>query len=103
AQPSEHRVSGIDGWFGAIDQRPPRWKQAVAIWLAFFPVSLIFNFLLGPLLNPLDLLPRILISTAVLTPLMVYLFIPLSTRLLASWLNSPQTTPERATQSPSPR
>ena len=34
--PKEHRVSGIEGWFGAAGQRPPRWKQAVAIWLRFF-------------------------------------------------------------------
>ena len=87
AQPSEHRVSGIDGWFGAVGQRPPRWKQAVAIWLAFFPVSLLFNFVLGPLLGEMTLLPRVLISTLCLTPLMVYFFIPLSTRLLANWLN----------------
>ncbi len=59
ADPSEHRVRGIDGWFGAAGARPPRWKQAVAIWLAFFPVSLLFNFGLGPLLGGLDLLqPR---------------------------------------------
>jgi len=74
--------------FGAIGQRPPRWKQAVAIWLAFFPVSLLFNFALGSLLNEMALLPRVLISTLCLTPLMVYFFIPLSTRLLANWLNS---------------
>ena len=88
ADPSEHRVRGIDGWFGAAGTRPPRWKQAVAIWLAFFPVSLLFNFILGPLLAEMSLLPRVLISTACLTPLMVYFFIPLSTRLLANWLNS---------------
>jgi len=86
--PKEHRVSGIEGWFGAGGQRPPRWKQAVAIWLAFFPVSLLFNFVLGPLLGEMSLLPRVLVSTACLTPLMVYFFIPLSTRLLANWLNS---------------
>ena len=103
AHPSEHRVSGIDGWFGAAGQRPPRWKQAVAIWLAFFPVSLIFNFLLGPLLNHLDLLPRIMISTAILTPLMVYLFIPLSTRLLAPWLQTSPTAASRRTHSASSR
>ena len=91
--PKEHRVSGIEGWFGAAGQRPPRWKQAVAIWLAFFPVSLLFNFVLGPLLAELSLLPRILIGTACLTPLMVYFFIPLSTRLLANWLNSTPTRP----------
>ncbi|MFW9081599.1 antibiotic biosynthesis monooxygenase [Pseudomonas sp. P2757] len=86
--PKEHRVSGIEGWFGAAGTRPPRWKQAVAIWLAFFPVSLLFNFVLGPLLADMSLLPRVFISTLCLTPLMVYLFIPLSTRMLASWLNS---------------
>lgn len=87
ADPSEHRVRGIDGWFGSADQRPPRWKQAVAIWLAFFPVSLLFNFGLEPLLGDLGLLSRILVSTLALTPLMVYIFIPLSTRLLAGWLH----------------
>lgn len=43
--------------------------------------------LFGHWLAPLDLLPRVLISTLALTPVMVYLFIPLSTRLLAGWLN----------------
>ncbi|WP_349971622.1 antibiotic biosynthesis monooxygenase [Pseudomonas caspiana] len=94
AQPSEQRVSGIDGWFGSVGQRPPRWKQAVAIWLAFFPVSLLFNFVLGPLLNDLQLVPRIMISTLILTPLMVFWFIPLSTHLLAGWLN-PTPAPTR--------
>ncbi|WP_085714578.1 antibiotic biosynthesis monooxygenase [Pseudomonas sp. B28(2017)] len=88
AHPTEHRVSGIEGWFGTTDQRPPRWKQAMAIWLAFFPVSLLFNFVLEPLLSEMTLLPRVFISTLCLTPLMVYFFIPLSTRLLANWLNS---------------
>ncbi|MNN99155.1 hypothetical protein D3C81_2187290 [compost metagenome] len=40
----------------------------------------------------MGLLSRVLISTLCLTPLMVYFFIPLSTRLLANWLN---TTPSR--------
>ncbi|WP_248794814.1 antibiotic biosynthesis monooxygenase [Pseudomonas sp. MWU13-2105] len=88
AGPHEQRVSGIDGWFGAVGRRPPRWKQAVAIWLAFFPVSLLFNFGLAPLLAELSLLPRVLVSTLALTPLMVYFFIPLSTHLLAGWLHS---------------
>lgn len=88
AHPSEYRVSGIDGWFGAVGQRPPRWKQAVAIWLAFFPVSLLFNFVLGPLLSDMSLLTRVFVSTLALTPLMVYVFIPLSTHLLTGWLNN---------------
>ncbi|MNW02635.1 hypothetical protein D3C71_1984500 [compost metagenome] len=65
----------------------------MAIWLAFFPVSLLFNFVLGPLMSDMSLLPRVFISTLCLTPLMVYLFIPLSTRLLANWLISAPTRP----------
>ena len=97
-QPSEHRVSGIDGWFGSnAAQRPPRWKQAVAIWLAFFPVSLAFNLLFGHWLAELSLLPRVLVSTLALTPMMVYVFIPLSTRCLAGWLNASSTHPATPT------
>ena len=93
AHPHEHRVKGIDGWFGAAGQRPPRWKQAIAIWLAFFPVSLLFNVVLSPWLGELGLVTRVLVSTLALTPLMVYWFIPLSTHLLAGWLHS---TPEKS-------
>ena len=90
-QPYEHRARGIDAWFGGTDNPPPpRWKQSVAIWLAFFPVSLLFNALFGNLLGELSLVARILLSTLALTPLMSYLFIPLSTRLLASWLHAPR-------------
>jgi antibiotic biosynthesis monooxygenase (ABM) superfamily enzyme len=53
----------------------------------------LFNFVLGPLLGEMSLLPRVLISTLCLTPLMVYLFIPLSTRLLANWLHSTPARP----------
>jgi len=71
----------------------------VVIWLAFFPVSLIFNFLLAPLLNELSLLPRVLVSTLALTPLMVFLFIPLSTHLLSPWLHNAPRAPIRASES----
>ncbi|MNT84710.1 hypothetical protein D3C72_2247630 [compost metagenome] len=73
-------------------QKPPRWKQAVAIWLAFFPVSLLFNLLFGHWLAGMDLVPRVMLSTLALTPVMVYLFIPLSTRLLAGWLQAAPAT-----------
>ncbi|WPP00711.1 antibiotic biosynthesis monooxygenase [Pseudomonas sp. HR96] len=92
AQPSEHRVKGIDNWFASNDlQRPPRWKQAVAIWVAFFPVSLLFNFVFGHWLAELPLVSRIFFSTLALTPLMVFFFIPLSTHLLAGWLHPAPT------------
>lgn len=102
-QPHEHRASGVDAWFGGADSPPPpRWKQSVAIWLAFFPVSLLFNMLLGGVLADLNLVTRIFISTLALTPLMTYQFIPLSTRLLAPWLQVPPPPKPRDQKQPIP-
>ena len=83
-------------WFDD-NRKPPRWKQSVAIWLAFFPVSLAFNLGAGPYLGELSLAARVLLSTLVLTPLMTYWFIPLSSRLLAPWLHR---RPQRAASLP---
>lgn len=103
AQPHEHRALGLDAWFGTGLRQPPRWKQTIAIWLAFFPVSLCFNLLFGGLLADVPLVTRVLLSTLALTPLMTYLFIPLVTRLLAPWLQGTRSTamPRRASPSTS--
>jgi antibiotic biosynthesis monooxygenase (ABM) superfamily enzyme len=79
-----HCAEGLDNWFGL--KPPPRWKQAVMIWLVFFPVSLCFSLLLGDTLASLPVVLRVLCSTLLLTPVMVFLFIPLSSRLLHNWL-----------------
>ncbi|CAH0149646.1 MULTISPECIES: antibiotic biosynthesis monooxygenase [unclassified Pseudomonas] len=103
AQPHEQRALGIDAWFGSGLRQPPRWKQTIAIWLAFFPVSLCFNLLFGNLLADVQLITRVLLSTLALTPLMTYLFIPLVTRLLAPWLQGTRNAalPRRANPSTS--
>lgn len=91
------RRTGIEGWFdppqerevdqpGAPPVAPPRWKQAVTIWLGFFPVSLLSAYLLMPHLSTLDTALKTLISTLVLTPIMTYLVLPRVTRLLQPWL-----------------
>ncbi|MBF57893.1 antibiotic biosynthesis monooxygenase [Halomonas sp. FeN2] len=84
--PHEHRATGLDAWFQTGSSAPPRWKQAVAVWLAFFPISLIFQLVFGGVLADWALLPRVVVSTLMLTPVMVFVFIPLSMRLLAPWL-----------------
>ncbi|MDN0083341.1 hypothetical protein QU487_11350 [Crenobacter sp. SG2305] len=89
-QSQAHCARGLDHWFGAT---PPRWKQAVMIWLVFFPVSLGFNLLLGEMLGSLPVFWRVLLSTLALTPAMVFVFIPLSSRLLHRWLQPPPSLP----------
>lgn len=104
------RRTGIEGWFDAhmatgietslaerlatgpitqpIPVAPPRWKQAVTIWLGFFPINLIASFLLGliPGFTEVPLVFRVLITTVILTPLMTYFVLPWVTRMLRNWL-----------------
>ena len=68
---------------------PPRWKQATTIWLGFFPLNVAFAYLgswLVPGWDQLAILPRVLITTLCLTPIMTYAMLPLVTRLLRRWL-----------------
>jgi antibiotic biosynthesis monooxygenase (ABM) superfamily enzyme len=100
------RRTGIEGWFDepptgsiptadaagaaatAAPTAPPRWKQAVTIWLGFFPVNLVFGYLVSPIpgWDTLEIWLRVLATTAVLTPIMTYWVLPAITRLLRRWL-----------------
>ena len=87
------RRTGIEGWFDqpqpGVPAAPPRWKQAVTIWLGFFPLSLAFTYLTGmfvPGWHSLWPLATVLASTLCLTPVMTYVLLPFVTRLLQPWL-----------------
>lgn len=92
------RRTGIEGWFDEPVQHdvedlrptpaaPPRWKQAVMIWVAFFPLSLLSTLLLARYAPHAPVFPRVLGNTLVMTPLMTYLILPRLTRLLDGWLH----------------
>lgn len=103
------RRTGIEGWFdqphtatgataaqdaalGTAQVVPPRWKQAVTIWLGFFPLSLLFTFLVTtfvPFWHTLWLPATVLITTLCLTPTMTYVLLPFVTRILHPWLQRP--------------
>jgi len=95
------RRTGIEGWFDvsasslldeaaqpAVRTAPPRWKQAVTIWLGFFPTNLVFSLLVSllPVWGVVPLAARVLITTVVLTPVMTYLVLPFVTARLRPWL-----------------
>ncbi|NES15433.1 MULTISPECIES: antibiotic biosynthesis monooxygenase [Micromonospora] len=98
------RRTGIEGWFdppvdhvvetfvaddaaSAGPVAPPRWKQAVTIWLAFFPLSLTATLLTARFIAGVPLAVRTLLMTLCLTPLMTYLVLPWITRALQWWLH----------------
>lgn len=92
------RRTGIEGWFDEphehdvqdlrpLPTAPPRWKQAVMIWTAFFPLSLLAGLVLSRTAPGLAILPRVLLTTVVMTPIMTYLVLPQLTRRLEWWLH----------------
>ena len=111
------RRTGIEGWFDAplassveafaaadilapvetdpvalpIPAAPPAWKQAVTIWLGFFPVNLVGSWLLlmVPTFADWPLSLRVGVSTLIFTPIMVFWVLPWVTRMLRPWLPRP--------------
>ncbi|NEN04849.1 antibiotic biosynthesis monooxygenase [Diaminobutyricibacter tongyongensis] len=89
--------TGIEGWFDQPQPgepaAPPRWKQAVAIWLGFFPLNLLFTSLVNgfvPGWHQLWPLATVLVTTLILTPIMTYVLLPFVTRMLHPWLQGSQ-------------
>ncbi|HET6393688.1 MAG TPA: antibiotic biosynthesis monooxygenase [Blastococcus sp.] len=89
--------TGIEGWFDAPVEAevsappartaPPRWKQAVTIWLVFFPMNLLATVTLGRLLEGVPVVLRVAVVTLTLTPIMTYLLLPWITARLDRWLH----------------
>lgn len=61
----------------------PRWRTTLIVWAGLFPFALAVNLAAGGALDRLPVLPRTLVTTAVLVPLAVYVGIPAVTWLLA--------------------
>jgi antibiotic biosynthesis monooxygenase (ABM) superfamily enzyme len=76
---------------------PPRWKQAVVTLLVILPHTLLVPLLWGPLLRLNALLSNYVVATFLITLTIVlsvvYIFMPMATRLFAPWL-SPATLHE---------
>jgi antibiotic biosynthesis monooxygenase (ABM) superfamily enzyme len=90
------RSTGIEGWFDEPQHvvatapaatPPPRWKQMVTIFLVFLPLSLAANWAASHTIADWALVPRVLVVTTLMTPLMTYVLLPWITRKMAWWLH----------------
>jgi len=90
------RRTGIEGWFDepassvevirSPPPSPPRWKQMIAIFLVFYPLSLGANLLLGWLIPDWPMWLRVLVLVLLVSPIMTYFALPFVTRALRPWL-----------------
>lgn len=82
-------VSGFESIFapststGAV----PRWKTALVIAAAIYPASVLLNLLLGPAIAVWPMAARVVLTTAILVPYMVWVAVPWLTRRLDGWLH----------------
>jgi uncharacterized protein len=85
------QLSGMGYWFaepqGPAQTPPPRWKVAVVTWLGICPTVYVLFILLGELLAPWPLLPRVMLITALVVLVMTWLIAPRLTRWLRPWLH----------------
>lgn len=66
---------------------PKKWKMAIVIWLAIYPLITTIFALLGKQLILIEPLPlRTLIITIIAVPIMVFILIPTLQKLLHKWL-----------------
>jgi antibiotic biosynthesis monooxygenase (ABM) superfamily enzyme len=67
---------------------PKKWKMAIVIWLAIYPLITTIFALLGKQLILIEPLPlRTLIITVIAVPIMVFILIPTLQNLLRNWLS----------------
>jgi hypothetical protein len=83
-------MTGLETWFTLPDRPnappPPAYKMALLTWITIFPLITLVVIALDPLLEKLDLVPRLAVTTVVTVPIMTWLVMPRITRLLRSWL-----------------
>ena len=85
-------------WFSPLAEAgspPPRWKQAVVTLLVILPHTLLVPLLWGPLLQLNAFLSNYVVATFLITLTIVlsvvYVFMPLATRLFSPWLEAGQS------------
>lgn len=69
-----------------MQKTPPKYKTAIIIWLAIYPLITVILWLFGPTLMEIPLMLRTLLLTGVLVPTMVYVAIPGLQKVFRKWL-----------------
>jgi len=88
--PIMHRGTGLEFWFDLpelpVQQHPAPHKMALVLICVVYSLVLLFNVLLAPWLETMQLWLRILVIVVLQVLLMTYVLMPRITRLLKSWL-----------------
>src|SRR5262245_32326006 len=88
--PRIQELSGLEGWFTLPEHaalaKPPKYKMALATFLGVFPVALLLNLSIGPVIRSWNFLLSSAVFNACVVILLTWLVMPLLTRTLHRWL-----------------
>jgi len=83
-------ITGLETWFALPGHKsmtpPPRHKMALVTWIAITPLLIAFNYLFGPYMMQLPLVPRFLVTTPWIVIIMTYFWMPFMTKLFKGFL-----------------
>ena len=94
-EPVYRQLHGLEAWFRSPHNPPPRWKMAVATFLGVFPVAMVLNLTIGPLVRSMHFVLGNAVFNACVVASLTWVVMPLVTRLLRSWLNPQPQKKER--------
>jgi uncharacterized protein len=87
-------LHGLEAWFRSPHSPPPKWKMAVATFLGVFPLAMMLNLTLGPLIREWHFVLRNAVFNAFVVTLLAWAVMPVVTRLLRGWLQPQSSTIE---------
>ncbi len=80
-------LHGLEAWFRSPNNPPPRWKMAVATFLGVFPVAMILNLTVGPVIRSWPFILGNAVFNACVVACLTWVVMPLVTRVLHRWLH----------------
>jgi uncharacterized protein len=85
-EPEYRQLHGLEAWFRSPHVPPPKWKMVIATFLGVFPLAMVLNLTLGPLIRDLPFVLRNAVFNAAVVLLLSWAVMPVVTRLLHRWL-----------------
>ena len=89
---TQRPLHGLEAWFRSPQNPPPRWKMAVATFLGVFPLAMVLNLTLGPLIREWHFVVRNAVFNVFVVTLLAWVVMPVVTRLLRRWLQPQAST-----------
>ncbi|MCX5697777.1 MAG: hypothetical protein NTU54_07425, partial [Candidatus Omnitrophica bacterium] len=65
---------------------PPRYKMTIVTILMAFPLAVVLQYTLTPFISKMNMILQIFITIVIFIVIMVYLLMPIATKLFYSWL-----------------